>query len=286
MIKPVDYYKKPGYPLKCEALLDPRLLQAIPRRWNGNRYVSAALTSLLLISMTACGQKPLAEGTAGTSGPESTASIENQIAVVAPVFEHGAGRGSFGCVSIAPPAFLSEEEALQVINEEAAKAGFSFTPKGQTLKDVRIPVTNIYPDRSEQKEGDEKLLKTKAGDLELDGYDSEKQTGFEFISKDDIVGWYKQGNMMSTVEDYEMLDAARTLQNGLEGKTGETSVAVFYDPVAWIGKDGIPENANSILKNESIQWEEKEVMLKELSEEQLRVQVRDFIEWLKGEGII
>lgn len=282
MIKPVNFYRIPGYPSKSEVYLDPHLLESIPQRWKGNRYVSAVLTSLLLISMTACGQKTVSEG------PDNGAVVKAKPAVAAPVFEHGAGRGSFGCSSIAPPAFLSEEEALQVINEEARKAGLDFVERGHTLNNVKIPVTNLYYDYSQQEKdgGNEKYLDTKAGDLELDGFNSDKMVGFEFISKDDVVSWHKQGNMMSSVEDYRMLNAAKTLQKGLEGNTGEVSVGVFYDPVAWITEDGIPEKADSILKDESVQWDEKEAMLKEQSEEQLRVQVRDFIEWLKGEGII
>ena len=51
------------------------------------------------------------------------AATEEGKIVVAPIFEHGTGRGADGCVVVSPPVFLSEEEAVQVIREELAKQG-------------------------------------------------------------------------------------------------------------------------------------------------------------------
>ena len=41
---------------------------------------------------------------------------------VAPIFEHGEGRLATGCIVITPPVFLSEEEGMQILREEFAKA--------------------------------------------------------------------------------------------------------------------------------------------------------------------
>ncbi|MCZ7584672.1 MAG: hypothetical protein M5R36_15785 [Deltaproteobacteria bacterium] len=46
-------------------------------------------------------------------------------AIVAPVFEHGEGRGSIGCVMVNGPVFLSEEEALAVIKTALEKRGLT-----------------------------------------------------------------------------------------------------------------------------------------------------------------
>lgn len=48
-------------------------------------------------------------------------------AVVAPIFEHGEGRGATGCVVVNPPVFLSEQDAMQVIREELPKSGVSLS---------------------------------------------------------------------------------------------------------------------------------------------------------------
>jgi hypothetical protein len=58
---------------------------------------------------------------------------------VSPVFIHGRGRGSYGCVSVAPPSFLSEDEAFEVIQREAQKYGLVFSRDTAALEDVFVP---------------------------------------------------------------------------------------------------------------------------------------------------
>jgi len=57
--------------------------------------------------------------------------------LVAPIFRHGAGHGSFGCKAVNPPVFLSEDEARQVIIEEGETGGLSFTLDGQGAEEGR-----------------------------------------------------------------------------------------------------------------------------------------------------
>ena len=54
---------------------------------------------------------------------------------VAPIFEHGDGRGATGCVVVSPPVFLSEEEGMQILREELAKHGVHLKTGG-TLEGV------------------------------------------------------------------------------------------------------------------------------------------------------
>ncbi|MDP4091420.1 MAG: metalloprotease, partial [Bacillota bacterium] len=130
-IKPVKKYKVPGYPDRDTVLNSPGILKTVPERWKGNAYVCAALSTLMLASLTSCTQKAQRTGTDG----------QGNKALVAPIFEHGQGRGSFGCSSVAPPSFLSEEEAFQVIQEEARQYGVSFHRDGLEIKGVGIPQT-------------------------------------------------------------------------------------------------------------------------------------------------
>ena len=53
-------------------------------------------------------------------GPNPTQT--NAVAIVAPIFQHGEGRGATGCIVMSPPVFLSEEEALLVVREELGKS--------------------------------------------------------------------------------------------------------------------------------------------------------------------
>ena len=90
-----------------------------------------------------------AEYTAGQPvEPIVQIAVKNQskgMTVVAPIFEHGSGHGYTGCIAVAPPSFLSEEEAMQVIKYELAKHGVKLGD-GEELKDliVQIPCHDRY----------------------------------------------------------------------------------------------------------------------------------------------
>ncbi len=120
-IKPVPGYGKPGYPIRTEVDARPEILRLLPKRWQANPTVVAALTAC--IALANCGRIVAAD----------------TVTTVAPVFKHGDGAGSFGCVAINPPVFLSEDEARKVIVEEAKRAGIEFTRDGRTIAKIEIP---------------------------------------------------------------------------------------------------------------------------------------------------
>ncbi len=68
----------------------------------------------------------------------AVAELESGKIAVAPVFEHGEGRGVTGCNVVTPPVFLSEEEGLQILREELAKHGIQLKAGG-TLQGVVVP---------------------------------------------------------------------------------------------------------------------------------------------------
>ncbi|HHX75624.1 MAG TPA: hypothetical protein GX699_12030 [Firmicutes bacterium] len=264
-VKPVMYYKAPKYPDKEESLKNPRILLTLPERWRSNAYAAVALSSLLLMTLTACGDK------------DSTGENEQYTGQVAPIFIHGVGRGSFGCVSVAPPAFLSEEEAFSVIKEEAQREGIVFTKEAPALQSVTIPETNLNYADEEENTGRQK------GELALDGCDAEKQIAFEFISRDDIYSWAKKNNTVwSSVESFRFLEAAAILAQGLEGQTEGMQVAVFYDP----HYDYATAEIQDIVNSNTDDFQLMEEKIKERVKADLREQVRDFLNWLKGQNII
>lgn len=189
-IKPVNKYRQPRYPDKLKVLSNPGALKNLPDRWKYNVQVGAALSTLLILTLTACERK-------GETGPVGV----NVKAEVAPIFEHGSGRGSFGCVSIAPPAFLSEEEAFKVIQEEGKRYGINFKTEGFTVSKVKIPETSFQG----------KVTDSRTGNLELDGYDSGKKVGVEFISEEDYKKW-ASGGSTGLVDNYDFLSAAKELR--------------------------------------------------------------------------
>jgi hypothetical protein len=219
---PMKVYYEPKYPTKSAVILDPVVLRSLPRRWSAKPAVCAALLLTLTTGLCSCGSGDEGSGTGNGNSivseplgqPEGTGDNPSP-GLAVPFFEHGNGRGSYGCESVAPPVFLSEDEAAQVIREEAVKAGVTFS--GVKSIEGEFPATNLYGDKS-MKDA------TWDGTLVLDGYDKTLGIGFEFISQKDVEDWKKTGNMMSTVSTYDMKDTAQRLSGCVK------DVAVFYDP--------------------------------------------------------
>lgn len=271
-LKPVLKYKTPRYPEKSVFLDNPHLLKTVPERWKDNIYVGVALTSILAFSLTGC------------SADDKTILNNQDKVTAAPIFEHGNGRGSFGCVSVAPPSFLSEEEAYEVIQEEAEKYGIAFERDALELKGVGIPETKYYlksagESSKNNAQGGEVIDSTRKGDLALDGYDESKKIGFEFVSREDYDQWSKEQTARSSVDDFDFLSTAKMLQQGTDGKTGDVNLGIFYNPMT-------PYEELKKLVIERNDFEELGLKTKELASEALRKQVKEFLEWLKGQGII
>lgn len=257
-ITPVKKYKSPNYPIRRIILENPDVLKLLPNRWKNNIYTATALSTLLMITLSSCENTEKAVIKKGT--------LEKK-ALVSPIFEHGSGRGSFGCDSVAPPSFISEEEAFQVIQEEAKNYGINFDKSSLDLKDVKLPYTNLYP---EPENTNGTTISSHIGSLKLDGFDKIKKIGFEFVSQTDYREWQKKQGMFSTVETYDFLPASKVLRDGINENHGDTSIGVFYNPM-------ISPQYGVILKD---------VEAKLKAEEELKQQVRDFFEWLKAQGII
>lgn len=297
-IKPQKSYKTPAYPEKYMVLDNPDILSRLPQRWMGNATVGIALSSVIMLMLAGCGQKTGGSGALETENSGKGTGISNANAVVqaAPIFEHGEGRGSFGCVSVAPPAFLSEAEAFEVIAEEAKREGIIFTKGGLTMDGVEMPLTSlVYNSEDKEQAG----LKTKKGSLDLDGYDVNKKIAYEYISVDDIIEWQNNEGARSTVESYDAIGTAQRLKLGLDGRSGDSTTAVFYDPMGFNKEvhDKYSKEFREISENEKLtdderqkKWEEinqkYEDEIKEIQTGLLREQVKDFLGWLKAQGII
>lgn len=285
MLSPLPNYKSPSYPTKEQIQLHPELLRTVPRRWASNPVVLTALSLVLSAGLTACGtasdsilpdsnSAPAASDASGasnqpTSGNStiSAASAENSAGDAAtldiPIFAHGTGRGSYGCESVAPPVFLSEEEAMQVIEEECAAQGIDLS--GQKTISGTFPATSTLPEAVSGGASDQ----TYTGDLSLDGYSEDLGIGVEFVSTDDILDWKADTGMAATVEEFDLKGTAQRLADCTN------NVAVFYDPTADDDLDFTGSNEESYVESSRKQ-----------SLEELRAQVRDFLQWLKAQGVI
>ncbi len=282
-IEPIRTYQMPEYPTAEAFRSTDTLTRHIPRRWRYNKWVGKTLLFVILTGLCSCSADPHTDPgrhteTGHTAGRETDTTentgdtpVEKRNLEI-PLFVHGEGRGSYGCVSIAPPVYLSEDEAAQVIRETALEYGLDFSGTGRVYGE-KLPYTSLYPLPGNDPG-------TYEAEVPLDGYDAGKGIGFMYVSKDDVVSWHKPGDMMASVEVYDMQGAAEKLTKTL------TDTAVFYDP-------GSDFNTFMELQNnagENGNWEllvkEYEAIEKARMIEDLRAQVLDFMEWLKGEGII
>ena len=283
-VKPVKKYANPKYPTIKDAQCAPLLLKKLPSRWEKNAKVIAAMGLLGAMTLTSCGiLEPKNNDNAGT---ENNNPVSENYLNVAPLFIHGEGTGAMGCVMIVPAVFLSEQEAYAIILSETESAGLNLNTKRHT------GYTATQNESAEQW-GKENKYALGDGNVGLDMYDIDKQIGVAYISMNAAEKQYlpdKDGNqMMSSVTEYLPRELAELSVDDFAKQHGDITVGVFYDP----GRDWENEEHQRILEefnNSEKDWAEKEKQYekdtKAVIEEDLREQVRDFIEWLQAQGII
>jgi hypothetical protein len=138
-----------------------------------------------------------------------------------------------------------------VITEELKAAGLTMKPDALTVADAAIPVTSY----------NDPIKDTKTGPLVLDLVDTEKRIAVEFISGEDIDEWSSEKLDWIRGGTYETKATAQLLRDGLAAKAPAGAYGVFYDP-SYQHKAG-----------------------REVTDD-LRLQVRDFVAWLKAQGVI
>jgi hypothetical protein len=248
-----------AYPTRLEVLADPALLREhIPASWLSKKELAGVLGVLMAFNAGGCSK----DRPSGTSTRPAGNDLAGKAAIVAPVFEHGEGRGASGCVMVNPPVFLSEEEALQAITEELAQTGLRFSERKVRVEGVSIPARQMALEQ-DWVTGKPKLnpvvIPGRSNPLEVDLKDPVHQIAVEFVSENDYIA-LGGPNSMSSVQSYEFKEVANWVGKQVQEQGHGVRMAVFYDPKA--GRD--------------------------LSESKrlLRLQVKDFIDWLKGQGVI
>ena len=224
-LQSVKYYQQPSYPTQDYLLVHPELLRFVPKRWQHNRVVLTALAA------TACliySSKSFAECEDDSTKAKS---------IVAPIFVHGDGRGSYGCEVVSPPVYLSEAEAFQIIQDEAQKAGIQFVSKGRKLNNISVPYSErqfwisqekqIYEylkgsgrdipdsiscpngmtvDEQDSLKCPEAYQESVSRNLILDGYCASQKIGFEYVSREDYEDW-KQRYLPCPIEPMSISSA-------------------------------------------------------------------------------
>jgi hypothetical protein len=302
-LKAVSQYKEPGYPVQEYLREHPELLRLVPKRWRGNATVLAVLGMAAMLICSCRDDSPrqikqLAdEATVRSQTLELVGSvIKNRLQYysypnrencdqhcIAPLFLHGQGIAAYGCVAVLPPAYLTEDEAefafkkmsgpgfsgdisemnaRQIIDAEARKVGIVFGHEPYMLNDVDVPITSdrgikidIANRLSLEISDTTDLFNHRS--IELDGIDAERRIGYFYVSDEDYAAWRSGPQADESVYKRDFRITADRLRVGLTSACeSRPNIGVFYYPAA---------NYN---------------------EERLRLQVRDFIQWLKAQGII
>jgi hypothetical protein len=288
--EPVKRNPRPAYPTRAELLAEGDLLERrLSPGWQ--KDLAGAAAFFLAINLTGCGDRPAAP----PASPRATASAamdeagqlllsSEAAAVVAPIFEHGEGRGATGCVVMNPPVFLSEEEAMQVIREELAKRGI------ELKADVTSGNLTIAP-RSRQ--ADENLhfksvLKEQQElkPLTMDGVDELNRVAVKFISEKDCEELDRDGSF-GTVFGYDSKALARHVAEQIKER-GRRKVytGVFYDPIVLLRFDLAEPLEGETSEERHSAFEKREQRLMAKSKGLVRQQAQDFVAWLQTQGVL
>ena len=284
-VTPVKKYTAPKYPTKIETVQTPGLLKKLPTNWEKNVAVIAAVGMLGAMSLTSCRvfESDTETGRPSpTSGENPGQEIVENLLNVAPIFLHGSGTGSIGCDMVAPPVFLSEQEALAIIKSVAETEGLTFGDKP--------PEYTATKNEIEARSNREKNYILGNGNIGLDLYDDEKGVAVTYISMEAAEQIYHDGPWSSATL-YAPRELAELTAEDFAAQQGDITIGVFYDPnKSWESEEHQKIFAEYNNHNSEKSWEERVEQYKHdvklLIEENLRAQVRDFIEWLQGQGII
>jgi len=301
--KPVRRYPKPKYPTRLEVAARPALLRRHqPPAWRQWPELTGAVGLFLLADTTLL----RAANTPPRNSP--TRAQTNAVAVVAPIFQHGDGRGATGCIVMSPPVFLSEEEALQVVREDLAAKGVQLGTNKVAVAGVPACSTWIRPGEKTPRP------------FESDAADPRKKVFVEFVTAYDADQWnWEQQRearpdgsfMISSVQEYDLPKTSVYVAGRVKRRaTEKVYFGTFYDPVAGridheklaaqtgaaAAAQSPPEKVKAEVKSvgSSVMtyldglspMERMEMEARAKSRRLLRLQVQDFLKWLQAQGAI
>lgn len=251
---PLIRYHSPTYPTRIEVMADRQLLaRHVPPTWLSHRELAGAFGALLLATPTGCTDR---------SGATP-------------------GRGMLGCVVVAAPVFLSEEEALQVIKEELNAAGLNMSARDVPINSILIQGQRLQPGYEWTSGYNGELLVDSTGPLVVDMEDPARKVAVEYVSEKDFYplggGRERQGTMSSKT-------LAASLAERVNEEVKDHHFRTFYDPATCI--ELYPLLKASATNSSATTQPTTEAQALTESKRLLRMQVRDFVDWLKAQGVI
>ena len=291
-IKPVKLKRKPGYPTIKTFVDNPGLLsKSVPFAWIRNQYAATTLATFILCG---AGNQSSAQKTKPTTvvvskdikkdKPAAIQSVKHDPVKIARIFSHGDGTGAIGCMVSSPPVFISEDEARKIIftalKEENIEFGTINTPvlkfRVQTIViDLHNKVINLM---------DKKEITV---EIKMDGYNVKNNLAIEYVSARVVNRLDPYDEMESSVQRIDTKKTAERIRNELIAR-GKVNAAVFYDPVTQYDpiryNNESPEAIDRLLSGNASTPISKDSP--PTSRDLLKAQVKDFIDWIKKEGII
>lgn len=274
-IKPVKKSKKPNYPTIELYINNPVLLSKnVPENWLKNSCVATSLATFILLGSPKIKVQASCINTEITdkidyNQNDSIKEIIKDSVKIAPIFAHGEGSGSTGCVVMSPPVFISENEAKELIFKRLKKEGFNLKIENTDtiqFKSKQIDQIKEYPEINFV--------------IKMDAYDSLLNFAIIYVSKEDYKNFVDIENWSRwSVKSYQTKKAAELIRNGFI-ENGKTNAVVFYEPLRTGNKYTSRELMELELKGESY-----ELIERNFSKQLLLEQVEDFIKWIKQENI-
>ena len=320
-VSPVLSSSPSPLPTAAEAAANPALVApapAVPPRRRAGALLGAGLLGSLLSPSAASGagfvldasgscapaETPAAAVPPSPAETEAAARAEAARAAfattVAPILQKAMdeeGRGAFGCVAVDPPVILSENEALNLIQQEFAKAGVKLRDAYELTGFTRTVADKTKTPREEKGRPWCSVYPTKKvpGKWVFDLATEDGSVAVEFLSLSDESRESLDYNC-STVSDTDLPKLAQRLRDDFVTRTEGAPVAIglFFDPLpstyVWEshGKKHIrPGSALAALTEEELKnldWQKRRELLQGDARELLREQVRFFLDWARKEG--
>ena len=291
-IKPVKIKRKPGYPTIKTFVDNPGLLSKnVPFAWIRNQYAATTLATFILCGVgnqsNAQKTKPatvVVSKVIKKNKPAAIQTAKHDPVKIARIFSHGDGSGAIGCMVSSPPVFISEDEARKIIFTALKEENIDFsTINTPVLKFSVKPAVNYFH-TEKQRLNDKKVITV---EIKMDGYNVKNNLAIEYVSARLVNKLDPYDEMESSVQRIDTKSTAERIRNELIAQ-GKVNAAVFYDPITrydpFTYYDESPEAIDRLLSGNAPPPTSKDH--RPSSRDLLKAQVKDFIEWIKKEGII